>query len=368
MKFGGAISDFFRDIGNFFRGGAVIGVDIGTTSIKALELKKKGDVFSVASYGLLETKDYLDHPNQAIQTSSLKLSPTDAAAALSLLMRDMKPASKLCVASLPSFTTFATTLDFPMLSPEETAKAVGFQAAQYVPLPLSEVSLEWRKVGEYADKDGGKHQRILLVAVPNDVVKAYEEVFKRAGLKLVALEPEAFAMARALQGSLTEAPTVVLDIGAVSSVISIVRAGDVQYVTQTDYSGVYLTQALSRSLEISMSRAEELKRRRGLAGTGAESELSTILLPFLDVIIQEVKRAKDSYEKLFGVKAEKLSIVGGGASLLGLERYVSAQTGFQIGHHSYTSGIAIPQGLVPVMKDLENRFALTYGLARRYFS
>src|SRR3989344_418306 len=174
-------NDFFGDIRNFFRGGTVLGVDIGTASIKAVELKKMGDRFGMRNYGILETKYYLDHPNAAIQTSSLKLSEGDGAGTLRLLLREMKPKTNLAVATLPSFASFTTALDFPDLPREETEKAIRFQAAQYIPIPMDQVSLEWRKVGEYADKEGKKHQRILLTAAPNDVIKSYERVFKLAG-------------------------------------------------------------------------------------------------------------------------------------------------------------------------------------------
>lgn len=366
MKLG--ISDFFRDVGNFLRGGAVLGIDIGSSAIKALELKKVGDKFSLKNYGLFETKDYLIHPNQAIQTSSLRISQNDIAPALRKLIYDMKPKTKLAIASIPSFVSFATTLDFPDLLPEETEKAITFQAAQYIPLPISKVSIEYRKVGEYRDNEDKLHQRILLVATPNDVLKSYKKIFKFAGLRLVALESEIFASARAIRGSLTDAPTLVVDIGAESTGIFIVQNKIVEYIGQTDYSGVYLTQALSRSLEISMTRAEELKKRRGLLGEGVESELSTILLPFLDVIIQEVRHVKDSYEKQFGKKLERFMLLGGGANLLGIEKYFSTRTNLMIGHHSFMSGIEYKKELLPVAKDIDNRFSVAYGCARRYFS
>lgn len=362
-----AVTDFIRDIGNFFHGGSALGIDIGTTAIKAMEVRKTGDIFSLENYALLETKDYLEHPNQAIQKSSLKPSENDLVATLKLLLRDMRPKSKLAIASLPSFSTFSTLLDFPALSDAETDKAIGFQAAQFIPLPIAEVTLEWRRIGEYADKEGVRHQRVLLVAVPNDVIKIYTNIFKRAGLKLIALEAEAFSLARALRGSFSEAPTLIVDIGGVSTGISVLAGGRIEYMTQTDYSGVYLTQALSRSLEISMSRAEELKKRRGLIGGEADSEIGTMLTPFLDVIMQETRRAIDSYQKNSGKKVEKIALAGGGANLLGIEKYFGSQFGIPLAHHSFTGGLSLSPLLTPARKEMDNRFAVAYGCARRYF-
>ena len=85
MKLG--IGDFFSDIFNFLNAGTVLGVDIGTTSIKVVELSKKKNNFKLVNYGILETKNYLNQPNQVIQTSSLKLvdaySPNNSLAFLS---------------------------------------------------------------------------------------------------------------------------------------------------------------------------------------------------------------------------------------------------------------------------------------------
>ncbi len=361
------ISDFLGDLGNFLRGGTVLGIDIGTSSVKVVELKKLGDRFALRNYGILETRDYLEHPNQAIQTSSLKLSERDAAATLKLLLRDMKPKTNLAVATLPVFTTFTTTLDFPDLPPAETEKAIHFQAAQYIPIPISQASIEWRKVAEYTDKEGRKHQRIILTATPNDVIRSYEQVFKLAGLRLVTLEHEPFAIARALKGSLTDAATLVVDIGAQSTSAIVLSRGAVEYVGQTDVSGIYLTQALSRSLEVSMSRSEELKRRRGLLGTGPEAELSTILLPFLDVIIQETRHTKELYEAQFGKRVEKVMFLGGGANLAGVEKYASGQLNLMLGQHSFMQGLVYPKELVPALRDLDNRLLVAFGCAKRYF-
>ena len=87
MKFLNPISNFFADIGNFFGGRSVLGVDIGTTSIKIAELSRKEERPVLINYGILETKDYLAHPNQVIQSSSLKISEKETAETLKILLR-----------------------------------------------------------------------------------------------------------------------------------------------------------------------------------------------------------------------------------------------------------------------------------------
>ena len=99
------------------------------------------------NYGILETKDYLSHPNQIIQSSSLKISEKETAEMLKIILREMKTKSRIAIGSIPAFAVFTTMLEMPVLSPEETRKAVEFQAPQYIPLPMSEVALDWVKAG-----------------------------------------------------------------------------------------------------------------------------------------------------------------------------------------------------------------------------
>lgn len=363
-----SIGDFFRDIGNFFRGGAVLGIDIGTVSIKAVELAKTGESFSVNNYGILGTTKYLTAPNQAIQTSSLKISEKDTTELVKLLVREMRPKTNLVVASIPSFTSFTTILDMPLLSTEETSRSVLFQAQQYIPIPINEVFVEWFLIEKYETGQGQHFQKLLLVGTPKDDIARYKKIYKDAGLRLVAIEIEQFALVRALKNFFSDAPTILVDIGAQSTDIIIVEKGTIRHLEQTDYSGIYLTQALGKSLDISMARAEELKRRRGLSAFGADSELSTLLLPFLDVIIQEVRHAKDVYERQSGKRVERLMLIGGGANLIGIEKYFSSQIGLTISHHEIFAGIKYPSALEPAMKGLENELAIALGLAKKYFS
>lgn len=365
MKLG--ISDFFRDVGNFFKGGSVLGVDIGTTSIHTVELSKKGDELRLANYGILRTTRYLNYSNQAIQTSSLKIVAKDAARLLDTLLREMRPHTRLAVASLPLFSSFVTVLDLPGLSPQETAKAVSFQSQQYIPLPPNEVSVEWKKIDEWETEKGQKLQRILLIGIPIEVIERHKEIFKTAGLRLAAMEVETFALVRAFSPFLSDAPTLLIDLGAESTGMAVVEKGNVMHVEQTDYSGVYLTKALSKSLDISMSRAEELKRRRGLSAVGPDSELSTLLLPFLDVIIQEARHVKDGYARKYKRDVQKVSIAGGGANLIGIEKYVASQMNLAVAHHPLLTGITYPPSIEPAVRGFENECATAFGLAKRYF-
>ena len=307
---------------NFFNsGGSYLAVDIGTTSIKAVEVKRFDKKLRLMNYGILESSGYLARANQALQTSSLKIFEADIVQLLRTLIHQMGVQTKNAYASLPPFSVFTTVLDFPQMQPKEIEQAMAYQARQYVPLPLSEVVLDWREIGGYQDDQGFIHQKIMLISVPKEQVQRYQRIFGGVGLKLKALEIESLSIARVFSDDPT--PTIVIDIGSRSTNIIFMENGRMTFGGQSDFGGASLTQALSTSLSINPLRAEELKKEKGILGMGPNHELSTIMLPFLDAIMNEVKKVEFVYQEQLPMarKPERVVLAGGGANLLGIEKY-----------------------------------------------
>ncbi len=360
------ISDFFSDVSNFLKSGSVLGIDIGTISVKVAELSQSHNRFKLENYGILETKSYLSYPNQVIQTSALKIVEKDAIDLLKIVLSEVKPKSKTVLVSIPSFAVFVTVIDMPVLSDEETSRAMTFQASRYIPLPADKVSIDWFRIEEFQNAKGEREQRLFLIGVPNEIIKKYKYIFGVLGLKIAALEIESMALVRALF-SKDDATALIVDIGAESTNVAVAEKGVLKYHSQTDYGGIYLTQALSRGLGINNLRAEEIKRRKGLLGTGGEFELSTLILPFLDVILQEIRYVKDTYERRFQKKVNRLLLAGGGAKLLGIEQYFSEQLGLPFMSSTALNEIEHPLQLEPMVNGLNGSLAVAVGLAKRYF-
>ena len=131
-----------------------LGVDIGTTSIKVIEVKPGQQIPQIVNYGLLQSSGHLLRANDVLQTSSLKLFAENASELLKMIIGKMKPKTTETTASLPIFSVFTSVFDFPEMSQNELEKSLVFQARQYVPLPISEVYLDWMKVGEREDEKG----------------------------------------------------------------------------------------------------------------------------------------------------------------------------------------------------------------------
>ncbi len=352
---------------NFFQKDAYLGVDIGTTSIKMVEVKAGKKMPRITNYGILESSGYLARANQALQTSGLKIFEADVVALLKALVKELGTSTKDVIASLPPFEVFMTMVDFPAMDAKDLEKALLFQAKQYVPLPLSEVALDWMKIGDYQDEKGFGHQKILLISVPQEQIKKYQHMFQSAGLRLHALEIESLSVARIFSGDPTA--TIIVDIGSHSTNTIFMEKGALAWSVQSDLASASLTQALTSSLGINPMRAEELKKERGISGTGPNYELSTIMMPFLDAIMNDVKKATYNYQQQFPAasKAERVVLAGGGANLIGIEKYFEREFSVPVVKTAPFSRFEYPQDITPFIPDLNPRLTVALGLGMKEF-
>ncbi|MGC9046638.1 MAG: type IV pilus assembly protein PilM [Minisyncoccia bacterium] len=357
---------FFNNIKNFLSSGRIIGLDIGTSSIKAVELTRIKGKLILTNYGILNTKQYLVLPNAAIQTPSLKIVDKNLISLLKILLKETKFKAKNVVVSLPVFTSFSAPILMPLMSIEETVKAIPYQAKKFVPMPLDQVMIDWIKIGETEDARGNRFQHILLIATPKSLVNFYRNVLKQVNLNLFSLEVENIAAVRAVSSS-NDQPTLIIDIGAEVTSLSIESNGIIEYATEADYGGAFLTKAVSKSLDINPYRAEELKIRNGLYGQGGESILSNSIMPFLDIIIQEAFRVMNIYSKTYGKDVTKVILIGGGAKLLGINEYFNKQLNLPVYDPLIFKKVKYPSILEPLIKDLDKELAIAVGLVLKYY-
>lgn len=341
-----------------------LGVDIGTASIKIAEISHGKARPSLKNYAMLESHGHLERLNNAIQTNSLKIAEKETVDLLKSVLDKMKPGTTTAVASIPSFSAFITLIEIPKMPDADTAKTVSFQLKQYIPLPITEVAIEWLKVGEKTDENGFEKQEIMIISVPTEQISRYKNIFKMAGLNLQSLEIESLSLIRASVGD-DPSPALIVDIGARSTNIAVAEKGFLKYNYQTDFSGGSLTQAIANGLNINVRRAEELKKQRGLLGGRGDYELSTLILPFLDVIINEANRARTNYDNGHERKIERIILAGGGANLLGIDKYVEKQTGLPTGINKPFSKLDYSASIEPFVKELDPEFSVAIGLGIR---
>ncbi|PIR87388.1 MAG: hypothetical protein COU11_00695 [Candidatus Harrisonbacteria bacterium CG10_big_fil_rev_8_21_14_0_10_49_15] len=344
-----------------------IGIDIGTTSVKAAVLQRTlGGSFKLVNYGLIESVGSMEHFNNAIQSSSSRALDSDLVSYLKFLSQKLKlSAHTPAFASLPSFTAYTTLLEVPVMDKRQMGAVISEKAGVYVPVPLNSVTLDWivlgtKKIGDQVV------QEILLVSIPTEKIESYVKIFEAAGLRLAGYEIETISLARAL-GRNEEKPVLVMDIGGRSSSFVVTKKGLALFSGQTDFSSGSLTQALATGLNISLARADMLKRRTQIIGGAGEHELSTILIPIIDVIITEADRIRKGFEAAFGESVAGVLLAGSGANMPGFADYLTKKMGLPVQTSNALQSLHYPSELEPFVAELGTTLPTAIGVALKGF-
>ena len=274
------------------------------------------------NYGEISAQALYQRPFRTFEKSTLLLFAEDISRAIKAITEEAKIKTRRTVFSIPDFSSFFTSFELPPMTREELSQAVRYEARQYVPLPLAEVTLDWQIIeGEVSDQRKTK-LKILLVAVPNEIINQYRKIAEISGLELQALEAEVFGLLRSLIGE-EKRIVILVDIGAQSTTCSIIEKRILKMSYSFDMAGNELTATISKGLGIDYNEAEDIKEKYGIlpAVESPAAEVRELLLPLVDVILKEIEKISQNFYLTEGKEAQKIFLAGASAYLPGLKEY-----------------------------------------------
>lgn len=347
---------------------SLLGIDIGTSSVKVAEIAGNAKEATLLSYGELRSYGYLTRLREPLQSSALTMLESDVAEMIRNILEVSGARSRRASVGIPLFSSFFTTLELPPMTQQELQEAIPYQAQQIVPIPVSEVILDWEIIGRIGGTQGGGQARekllVLLVAVPREVVDRYVRIAKLAAVELEALEVEAFSLVRAaFRGD--QRTLALLDIGARSTNMLVAEEGTVRLSRSIDASGSELTSGVARSLGIGMGRAEAMKIAYGI-GDAASPDIRRLLTGVLETIVGELTKLVATYRRNYGKSVEALVLTGGSSTLPGLPTYLADRLSLPVSLASPFRGLHYPQELEPVLEEIGPSFTVAVGLALRH--
>lgn len=342
-----------------------LGIDIGTSSIKVVELSRKGQIIKLVNYGEIKTASLQKTPFRIVEKDGLLLSDREIAVAIEEVLKEAGIQSREVNFSIPDFSSFFTTFELPPMSQKELESAVRYEARSYIPLPLSEITLDWAVLEKGEGKKAESPLGILVVAIPNEVINQYQEIAAHSGLQIKALEAEVFALCRPLAKNKKNIAAVI-DLGARSTTCNILEIGTLKLSHSFNISGNELTEILSRSLGTEYQAAEELKKNFGLVGQEKQGQnVRDILLPLIDSILTEIKKIFQNYSQGGSKEIEEIILAGGTALLPGLKEYFSEELKKEVELANPFSKTEFPPILGETLKQMGPSYAIAVGLAMR---
>ncbi len=337
-----------------------LGIDIGTSAVRVVELSKYGEQEKLENYSHLATPFYRSTPLRTVRKGSLVFESKRLAEMVTTTLSQARIESKKAVFSIPDFSTLFTTLTLPPMAEEEIAQAVRFEARRHVPLPLSEVTLDWLISKGVPSVERRDELEVLLVVVPNRIIDQYMEVSELCGLEMLALEAEVFSLQRALIRGKKETACLI-DIGAQSTTCNIVDKGVLRISHSFDVAGNDLTERIVQAFNVDYKAAEILKHNQGLFG--GEQDIAEILRPLLGVMIDEIKKIVDIFYEKEGKEVQSYIISGGSGSLPGLKEYFTASLRGNISVGFPFKNMVYPPIIEKKLKEISPGFSIAVGAA-----
>lgn len=343
-----------------------LGIDIGTSTIKIVEIKMSSSKPMISNYAWMKVG----------KIGEIKSNSFDSTLPLYLnkIIKEGDFKSSEVYISIPAFGGLITLIEFPEMNKEDLDQAIRFEAHKYIPTSLEDVVLSWdivskktsnhllKKTADEA-KDGtaesGDKVQVLLVAAPKNKVAKYEELIIASGLDLKSIEVESFALLRSLVGN-DQGNFIVVDIGARVCNIILIEKGIIKVNRNIDAGGMDITRAIARGMNISEERAEKMK----ISGKDFLSKESNINFPSLDLIISEVKRVLGAFHKGDGgSRIDGIILSGGTAGLAGIEKYFSDSLGTRTIIGNPLRRVEYDAAVEPKLNEIKSQLSVAIGLA-----
>ena len=363
---------FKKAINSFFskKGGSVLGIDIGTSSIKLVQLKRKGGKAILETYGEISLGSYAGFEIGR----STNLSTDKVSEALRDLIGEANVTTNDCGLAIPVSSSLITFIKLPQTAEKQLQTVIPMEARKYIPVPISEVNLNWWVVPEEKDalsdfQSGGEEKQeqginVFLAVIHNDAIDRNTKVVKVATLESSFFEIELFSSIRSsLDQSLQ--PQMVLDMGASSTKLYIVERGILRNSHIINKGSQDISMAASKSMGISFEEAERLKKAYGIVNGGKEKDLTEITSLTLEHIFSESSRVLLNYQKKYNKNVARIVLAGGGVNLKGLKEYAQKIFQTECVIANPFEKVEFPAFLEDTLKIAGPEFSVAIGIALR---
>jgi len=347
-----------------------LGIDIGSSSIKVVQLKKKNGKAILETYGVLSLGPYSNMDLGVITN----LQTEDIAKALIDVIKESNITTKSATVAIPSLSSLIFTISLPgQISEDQLPKIIPIEARKYIPIPIGEVTIDWFVIPK--EEDSPKDNKIdsqnpkpskmdiLVVAIHNDTLLKYQNIIKKTDLNLDSFEMEVFSNIRSSLGRDLN-PVLLIDFGASKTKVSIMEAGVVRVFHVVNRGSQDISRNIAQSLGVTFKEAEKLKREVGL-DSKIDPRVESVVRLSIDYIFSDINNLVLSYEKKYNKNISKVVLVGGGSLLKGYLDLAKENFKVEVIYSNPFSKTEAPVFLGQTLENNGPEFSVAVGLALR---
>lgn len=339
-------------LSSFFGKETTVGIDIGSSCIKAVEIEPTGNGWTLANAAVAPT------PKEAVKDGTI-VDILEVSSSIRNLLRDANMKATGAVCAISGSQVIVRQVQFAKMSEAVLRKSIKYEASRYISSSMDDSTVEFEILGD-AEEPG--QMNVMLVAAPREMIDSRVKCLESAGLEPLVIDIESFALIRSLvEFNATDeylSKTVALiDIGASHTDVDIVSKGDFALTRNVPIAGDSFTNAI-RSLSGSLfDEAEQMKLSMTsqypideLASAEPDNKCWRVVQPLMDELIREIRRSVHFYQSQFpegsaDAAVSKIVLTGGTARMPGLDAYISSKlnTPTEVAQVFRTTAIGIGQ-------------------------
>ena len=293
----------------FRRPKALVGLDIGSSAVKAVELKAAGKAYKVTAFGSEPI------PPDSIVDGAI-IDGGAVADAIRRLFESRNIKTKEVAASLSGNAVIVKKITLPVMTEAELSESIYWEAEQYIPFDIQDVNLDYQILDSGTGPGGKGSMDVLLVAAKKEKIADYTGVIAQAGRSAVVVDVDAFALQNAYEANYGIDPAqivVLLNAGASATNINIIQGDQSVFTRDVSIGGNAYTEALQKELNLPFEEADQLKRGHSVNGTSFD-DAKPVLRAVTDNVMLEIQKTFDFFKATAASDRIDRIVVSGGAS------------------------------------------------------
>jgi type IV pilus assembly protein PilM len=291
------------------RAKACVGLDIGSSAVKAVELKPAGKGFRVAAFGTEPV------PPDSIVDGAI-IDGNAVTDAIKRLFENKAFKTRDVAASLSGNAVIVKKISLPVMTPSELSESILWEAEQYIPFDIQDVNLDYQILDPGTSTDGNGTMEVLLVAAKKEKISDYTGVISQAGRTAVVVDVDAFALQNAYEvnyGLQAQQVVVLLNAGASAININILTGDQSVFTRDISIGGNAYTEAVQKELNLPFDSAEQAKKGLPVEGVSFD-DVRPVLHAMTENVLLEIQKTFDFFKATAASDRIDRIVVSGGAS------------------------------------------------------
>jgi type IV pilus assembly protein PilM len=333
------------------------GLDIGTTAIRAVQLRGNGPLKSLVRYAYVPV-------DSKLVLSDSKTDQQRLAQIIKELLDQAHMNTRNVAVGIPSQRVFTAVIDFDRLPANELAKAIRYQADSLIPTPLEKSKIDWAVIGD-SPKDKTKVE-VLLSSVENDFVEQRLDLLESIGLDVIAFEPDNLALTRALIAQDSAQPQMVLDIGSKNTDLVVTMNGAPRLTRSIPTGAEAIIRAAAQNLNIDDKQARQFVFKFGMGRDKLEGRIYDAIIGTVDLLTTEIDKSIKFFQSRYvDSPVSRIVVTGGASALPEFPLYLANKFGIEIEIGNAWRNVSFSPERQNELLAVSNHFGVAAGLAER---